>query len=325
MSVDLLYPDNRNRGTRVKQLVTQITTIQNDARLNKQVVTDQLKTIEGKFPDVLQAHGLQSLEELRKKLVDSLPADLKQKYLDLVKEYDDDTGSDSQVIDVIGLVLMVAGGAGTIAKMTEFLVTGKLATALNYIIRALIAVTKDIELAQQLLKLGSAILKSISSDIEIGEIATKSLKFVKIAGTVIAVVGVFIDGILLVIAAIKGDEQRKDLQDATNDLAYRRVGAEAISMMGDVYAQYIASMYVMVVQMKKKTSINDTIDEACDDLKKGLLNVTFDTVHDALKKLDDSDSTTWSNEDPSKEALKKWWDDGHDPTKYKGPIPDKHA
>jgi len=95
----------------VKQLVTQISTIQNDARLNKNTVSDQLKVIENKFEDVLHAHGLQSIDDLRKKLKESLPEELKNKYLDLVKYYEDDVANDSQIIDVIGLVIMVSGGA----------------------------------------------------------------------------------------------------------------------------------------------------------------------------------------------------------------------
>ncbi|KAI1496372.1 hypothetical protein F5X99DRAFT_400597 [Biscogniauxia marginata] len=324
MSVDLLYPDNRNRGNRVKQLVTQISTIQNDARLNKSTVSDQLKVIESKFQDVLQAHGLQSIDELRKKLMESMPEDVKNKYLDLVKYYEDDVANDSQIIDVIGLVIMVAGGTALTAKMVEFVTSGKIVTAMNYIIRALIALTKDVEAAQQLIRLGSAIVKSLSTEIELGETAMKSLKFVKAAGTVITVLGVFIDAVILIIAAIKGAEQRQELEDAINDLAYRRVTAQGIALMGDVYAQYISSMYVMVVKMKRKSDIADVVDEACDDLKKGLKNVNLETVLDALKKLDDSDSTTWTDKDPSKEAIKRWWEDGNDPTKYHGPVPDKH-
>lgn len=118
----------------------------------------------------------------------------------------------------------------------------------------------------------------------------KSLKFVKAAGTVISVLGVFIDAVVLVIAAIKGAEQRQELEkyvshglllfpgflpsfltpcvcSAINDLAYRRVTAQGISMMGDVYAQYISTMYVMVVKMKRNSDITDIVDEACDDLK----------------------------------------------------------
>ncbi len=38
--------------------------------------------------------------------------------------------------------------------------------------------------------------------------------------------------------------------------------------MGEVYAQYISSMYVMVVKMKRKSDIEDIVEEACDDLKK---------------------------------------------------------
>lgn len=49
--------------------------------------------------------------------------------------------------------------------------------------------------------------------------------------------------------------------------------------------------------------------------------MTFEKVRDALTALDDSDSTTWKDKDPTTEALKKWWDDGNNPTEYKGPIP----
>ncbi|EQK97420.1 hypothetical protein OCS_06865 [Ophiocordyceps sinensis CO18] len=207
--------------------------------------------------------------------------------------------------------------------MTEFVTSGKVVTAINYIVRALIALTKG-EAASEAHRLGSAIVKSLSSDIELGATAMKSMKFVKAAGTVISVLGVFIDAVLLVIAAIKGAEQRKHLQDAINDLAYRRLTTQGIALMGEIYAQYISSMYVMVLKMKRKRDVEDIVDETCQDLKKGLEGVTFDSVYDALVKLDESDSSTWRDEDPSKEALGKWWREGNDPTKYEGPVPDKH-
>ena len=81
----------------------------------------------------------------------------------------------------------------------------------------------DVEAAQKLLRLGSAIVKSLSTEIELGETAMKSLKFVKAAGTVISDLGVLIDAILLVIAAIKGAEQRKELEEYVtppNNLAF---------------------------------------------------------------------------------------------------------
>ena len=70
----------------------------------------------------------------------------------------------------------------------------------------------DIELAQKLIKLGSAVIKSISPDIELDEAALKCLNVVKVAGTVLTVLGVFIDGVVLIIAAFKGAEQREQLE-----------------------------------------------------------------------------------------------------------------
>ena len=99
-------------GSRVKQLVAQISTIQNDARLSKATVSDQLKVAESKLTDVLQAHGLQSLDQLKKELIDSLPEEVKKHYLDLVKHYEKDVADDTQVIDIVGLVLTVSGVCG---------------------------------------------------------------------------------------------------------------------------------------------------------------------------------------------------------------------
>lgn len=59
------------------------------------------------------------------------------------------------------------------------------------------------------------------------------------------------------------------LRSAINDLAYRRLTTQGIALIGDVYAQYISSMYTMVVMMKKKkTDVKDNVDEVCEDLKK---------------------------------------------------------
>lgn len=38
--------------------------------------------------------------------------------------------------------------------------------------------------------------------------------------------------------------------------------------MGEVYAQYISSLYSLVVRMKNKMDIQSSVDEMCEDLKK---------------------------------------------------------
>lgn len=51
--------------------------------------------------------------------MDTMDEDLKKKYLELVQYYEDDVATDSQVIDVVGLVIMVAGGAGLTGELTN--------------------------------------------------------------------------------------------------------------------------------------------------------------------------------------------------------------
>jgi len=46
-------------------------------------------------------------------LIDSLPEEVKKHYLDLVKHYEKDVADDTQVIDIVGLVLTVSGGVAS--------------------------------------------------------------------------------------------------------------------------------------------------------------------------------------------------------------------
>ncbi|KAK5997588.1 hypothetical protein PT974_02951 [Cladobotryum mycophilum] len=324
MSIDLLYPDNKDRGRRVNQLVTQIIGIQSNMEINKNVSSDQLKTSEEKVDAVLEKLQLKSTKELQEKLAQTLPEDVKQKYLDLVSVFEKDVADDTQIIDIVGLILSSAGVVSVTTVAIEFVTTGKLAAGINCLLRALIYASKDIEAAEKFLKMGITIVESLSKEVEVGEKALKVMRFVKTAGTVIAVIGVFIDAIIIVIAAIKGAEQRKDLQDAIHDLSFRRLTARAITDMGAIYSQFISALYDGVIDMKYGDDPTNKIKEVCSDIKNKLDKLTFDHVYTEVTDLDKKEPSSWTDEDPSETSLKSWWDDGGDPTKYKGPIPKEH-
>ncbi|KAG2413242.1 hypothetical protein HFD88_002431 [Aspergillus terreus] len=324
MSVDMLYPDNRNRGRRVDQLCTQIGDIQSNVKLNYNGGKSQEQTVMKKVDVILSQHDVKSIAELKKKLEKSLPADVREKYQKMVQRYNDDDSDLQTTMDIIGCVTMVAGGVAGGAKMIEFIACGDLAAATARVVRALSILGEDSAKAMRLLKMAAMALKELTGGVELGEVAAKALKFAKLAGTVLTAVGVILDGILLIVAAIEGAEQRTQLQNAIHDLVHRRLSAETVNIMSNAYSQYVSNIYRTCVSIKNhpkdEKRVADDIDEMVSDLKDELAKITFDNVWKRLEDRDKDAGNSWTTEDPSKATVKEWWDKEDDPKKYKGGV-----
>jgi len=138
-----------------------------------------------------------------------------------------------------------------------------------------------------------------------GTSAGKVLKFISTVSEVIAVIGVLLDTILAIIAAVEGAKQREDLQKAIKDLFPRRLlskvyqmQATAITLAQDQVYSYLAA----VDSGAKPEELKPLQDKIANDIKKDIDAITLDKANDELTHLDARGS--WRDDDPTyKEAL----------------------
>lgn len=90
-------------------LCTQITTIQSQVTLSYGGTKDQEPKIKEKVDEILKHNGVKTVKELKDKLQDTLPEDVKKKYEDLIKKYENETVALGDVTDVITCITAVSG------------------------------------------------------------------------------------------------------------------------------------------------------------------------------------------------------------------------
>ncbi|KOC17599.1 hypothetical protein AFLA70_123g001852 [Aspergillus flavus AF70] len=329
MSVDLFYPWNRPRASRVEQLITQITSLQSEVIWGVNSGEAQKTHTREKIDEYLKNNKLSSIDDLKKKMEDTLGEEQKKAYRDMMKSFEEFNGELSTEFEIISAIGAIAGTVAASAKFLEFVQAGGIALGAKLAARGLAKILgKEAELGVKMMTVALRGLKSFTQGFELSETALKAIKMVKIAGEVIGAIAIVLDGILAIVAAVEGDKQRTKLNDAINDLVYRRFSTMELRKLGKVYEAYVGGMYQTIVQYTAADTLPDlpesvrkqimdaSIQSIIKNLKTESAKITFDTTYNDLATMDET-AKAFTEEDPKKEALREWYKTEKDPKKFK--------
>lgn len=329
MSIDLFYPWNRPRAGRVAQLITQITSLQSEVVWGVESGETQKTHAREKLDEYMKNNGLQSIDDLKKKMKETLTAEQQKAYDDMMKGYEEFNGELAVDAEVIGAIGAIAGTVGAAAKFVEFVQAGGIAMGAKLAARGLAKILgKDAELGIKMMNVALKGLKSFTQGFEFGETALKAIKMVKLAGEVIAAIAIVLDGILAIVAAVEGDKQRAKLKDAINDLVYRRFSAMELRKLGRVYEKYVGGIYQTIVQYTAADSLKDlpegvrkqimeaSVNSMIKDAKAESGKISFKTTYTDLANMDDL-AKAFTDEDPKEDVMKTWYDSERDPKQFK--------
>ncbi|KIM35083.1 hypothetical protein M413DRAFT_32792 [Hebeloma cylindrosporum] len=321
-----LYPDNVPRANRVRQLSQDISHVQaqlkadvEDARASDQAAFAMLNTIATnagyKTLDAYIEASQDQLSEEDRAAFDRMKTDL--------EDLDEDMNISHKVFRGLIAVGLLTKGVRIFAmgfKETQSILFGLQALLKSIYHAALGAVETAVKLASW----GRVTLNLVSRGGGVATEAIESMRFLKIGGNVLIAIGVIVDAALLIAEAIKGAEQRADLQKAIIELCARRFIVKQIQQQARVILNF-KSDAKSIVKMKTKyddwtkkgrmtveevaVELKPDMDKAEADLKAAMSKMTSKYIWDLLDKQDDDSQIAWRNEDPDLDAILKWIQD----------------
>ncbi|KAG7442538.1 uncharacterized protein BT62DRAFT_1079149 [Guyanagaster necrorhizus] len=289
-AMGIIYPDNQNRADRVKQLATDIGSIQS-------VIKD-------------------NLQDAKDEALKNFTAEDREKYIKMVKALHGKDDSLNLGLKVSGTVAAAAFfcGAGA-AVATKLLNNGLLRMHLQTIATGLSkALSGGSKEGLEVMKTGSDIIHTGLEAEEITETVARGLHVLKIAATVLTVVGVILDGTLLIYEAIAGEEQLKEQRKGIKELCVRRFTVKKLQ-------ECFRDISLFATDVKGAVDLEDTLRELVKDgtLTEGQMKTKLEkkyngkmnhiTDKDVWEKLDDEDNQSgvpWRDEDPSLAAIQKY-------------------
>lgn len=148
----LTFTGNRPRAARVEQLITQITSLQSEVVWGVNSGEAQNTHAREKLDEYLKNNGLKSIDDLKKKMEETLTEEQKKAYRDLMasfEEFNGELSTEFEIVSAIGAIsgAVTAGGeypfqsdmhALTVAaKFVEFVAAGGIAMGAKLAARGL--------------------------------------------------------------------------------------------------------------------------------------------------------------------------------------------
>ncbi|KAF8656312.1 hypothetical protein AX16_002614 [Volvariella volvacea WC 439] len=165
-----------------------------------------------------------------------------------------------------------------------------------------------------LMQAAGRILKSVLKGEALSGKVASVFKVLKVAGTVLSVLGIALDAIMLIYEAIDGAKQREEFQQAIKDLCVRRFTTKKIQQYVRVTLQCTSDAKAIVdyAQSMQDFVVDDLLEQAVVDAKvqqkmtaleatmtKAIGEIDDNTIYKSLQDQDRESNIAWTNEDPS--------------------------
>ncbi|GES76535.1 hypothetical protein CC1G_08199 [Rhizophagus clarus] len=260
MSLDILYPDNKNCANWMEQLTNDISNMQ-------QYVLDTLHDMDKMgahmndlMKEILHQHNLQTVQDLEKKISDALSPKEREAYLKVA-------------YFTIHTITTFALGIPVFSVFKSGAVSFVCRTYLN----AFKFIVRDgnfaagMRLLSEIRPMANAVLKEGS---EASQVFVKISKIVR----VIEILGLVVTVALLIVDIIEGAKQHDQLQNA--------------------YSIFVVQAKLKKPQEIKDEIMKDMIESMVEDLEKDLKEFTHLYAYDKLMHKD-QESHAWTNENPN--------------------------
>ncbi|PAV22942.1 hypothetical protein PNOK_0000900 [Pyrrhoderma noxium] len=329
-----LYPDNKNRASRVNQLCSDTAHLQTQIKEAIEDAKTQDKRAVEILDKIAKQRGYRTLNEYLEDARKKLSPEDRKKYEDLKRELE----AKDEGLDIAMKLATGVAGIGFLCKAGPILI--KVIFNRNLVNIALRAVgvallriiTGNLSEGQALL---SSISKFLSSALKTENLTSKfavsMIKYLKVAGKVLTILGVAFDAVFLIYEIVDGAKQRAEFQKAIKDLCVRRFSVKKIQQYTRVTLSFasdgstIASLAQTLQEVVNSgTLTQEQADEAVakkmrelePKITKAIDDVNDNSVHKMLAEQDKESNIAWTNEDPSLlEILKMLEEDKNDKSK----------
>eukprot|EP01116_Phalansterium_solitarium_P004956 TRINITY_DN161_c0_g1_i4.p1 TRINITY_DN161_c0_g1~~TRINITY_DN161_c0_g1_i4.p1 ORF type:complete len:452 (+),score=169.44 TRINITY_DN161_c0_g1_i4:132-1487(+) len=321
MSIDLLYPDNRPRGSRVEALANDIKAFQADC-VDEANSMDKIDLrIRPLMDQVMLKYGFKTFDQLVESVKSMLSEEDRKKLEKTLEEFKNIDSTTDTTFSSTMIVTFVIGLPGSVgARVARMIVAGVASHSFRLFAKGMRAIflVGDLALGLRYIRLAGRFAASAA---EVGagmggataRLVSRLGRLIKFAD-VLAVIGILIDGIILIYAAIEGARQRDELRKAIKDLFARRLGAKIGQLQAKAAATYSSNIHAMLLAMSlmdhKPGANNDALnaiiksqeDNMISNLQSDMDGINYD---EATKLLTAMDTGRYTTEDPTKEEAIK--------------------
>eukprot|EP01116_Phalansterium_solitarium_P004955 TRINITY_DN161_c0_g1_i2.p1 TRINITY_DN161_c0_g1~~TRINITY_DN161_c0_g1_i2.p1 ORF type:complete len:451 (+),score=161.84 TRINITY_DN161_c0_g1_i2:113-1465(+) len=320
MSIDLLYPDNRKRGARVEGLANDIIAFQAECVDEANAMEALDKRIRPLMDQVMLKYGFKTFDQLEARVKSMLTEEERKKLEKLLEDMKNtahatNTAFPSTLLIAFGIGLGGSAG-GRIARM---IVAGVATHSFRMFangVRLLMA--GEFALGMRFIRLAGR-FAGTAAEVGAGvggataRLVVRLGRLIKLAD-ILVILGVVIDGIILLYSAIEGARQREELRRGIKDLFARRLGAKIGQLQAHAAASYSANVHAMLLTMSlmdiKPGPHNDALNaviKAQEEAMIGKLQKDMEIINydEATKLLHAMDTDRYLDEDPTKEEAIK--------------------
>ncbi|RYO92487.1 hypothetical protein DL766_007900 [Monosporascus sp. MC13-8B] len=312
----IIYPDNQNRANRVQQLAVNIGSIQSEANDSLDrvdtAIKHQLKTVD----DILKLEGFTSVEQLNAKIQGMMTPEQRATYEEQVKHIRNQNEITDKILEASTAVSFIAGVTGlAAAPVARILSTGALAAGADLFGRGFRAMLNGEEAGLAMMRAAFRTFRALRIGGEVSETAAKVARLVRTAAAVLSILGVVLDGIVLIYSAIEGAKQKDELQKAIRELCARRFQTKQLEdqlFATETYCSQVSAFLitynVLKQQGQSEASIKIIMDallkNVVENLTQDLAKITEDKIWGQVGDIDKQSNVAWTDDDPSHEWVK---------------------
>ncbi|PFH49019.1 hypothetical protein AMATHDRAFT_41834 [Amanita thiersii Skay4041] len=334
-----LYPDNKNRANRTDQLKDDIIALQSQIEQNLSDVEGHdkasLKFIEG----IARKEGFKTVEEYLADAENNLTEEDKKTYEEMRKHFEKkDDRLDLAIKSDLGLIkkgvrVGIKGRDPFLMIKYHSLLTRIIATSLSALLKgSLLRVTLQaigvglLRVISGQVKEGTSLLRAAGNiltsaykgKLVTGRVAT-ALKVLKVAGKVLKILGLVLDGITFIYEVVDGAKQRSEFQEAIKELCARRLTTKKIQEYAHISLSYSSDVQAMFsydkslqdevdsgtfAQAKANEKVAKKLNELDPKISGEMNKIDDESVYKELKE-QDMKRKAWTNEDPSLAEIQK--------------------
>ncbi|KAH7929534.1 hypothetical protein BV22DRAFT_1125634 [Leucogyrophana mollusca] len=236
----VFYPDNVQRGDRLQQLIDDIANIQTQIANQSDTMDKADKSSRQSLNDLLASQGMTTFDQLMNEILGEMTPDQRQQYQDMIdfnKKFGDVTDDIMQISSMIFTVAIIANIAIDVTIFTK--TVGMMRVVKGYATGFKLLVTEGFDVAFSYFKDFRAGLEIVTEEF------TEASRFGKILGTAaefcefLGWAGVVVDGIILIMQAVEGAEQKTKLIDGIHQTQIARLASayfntQAIQMSAQI-------------------------------------------------------------------------------------------
>ncbi|KAK8099886.1 hypothetical protein PG999_010260 [Apiospora kogelbergensis] len=337
------YPDNPNREARVKQLITQTTSIQSTFESTEEQIKKLTAIEKSVFDNVAKAAGYPTAEQYIQAGLSTLTPAQKANYQHICDTLLIHNPHMKNGLMATGIIAGVGWGLKVIPKMLVA-ITCKFSAFIHGVwgvLRGLVMIFKGaLEDGVEMIRGFSTLIRvnwtrKLVGGVDMAEKTASGLRWVKRAGKFLQWAGVIAEAALLIYTLVEGDKERDTLQAAIIETCSSRFGAKKIQLLVNQSmlwtsktAGIVTSMNFMLQKKKDQEEENDPdlnpalkitkeqidkevlkdINKMVDKFDEELSSCNADDkVIGDLAILDSKDAGgAWTTEDPKLDAMKQW-------------------